>query len=64
MDRMKMSAFAVAGASILLIAGCQSPSANQKLVEKDGFIEVEAEYYTDQQNDQVRKWVHLLLRAR
>lgn len=26
---------------ILLIAGCQSVSTNQKLVEKDGFIEVE-----------------------
>jgi hypothetical protein len=52
-----MGAFVFAGALILLIAGCQSPSENQKLVEKDGFIEVEAEYYNDQQNDQVRKWV-------
>jgi hypothetical protein len=41
---------------ILLIAGCQSPSTNPKLVEKDGFIEVEAEDFSDQQKDEVRKW--------
>jgi hypothetical protein len=40
-----------------MIAGCQSPSPNQKLVEKGGFIEVEAEDFHDQQKDEVRKWV-------
>jgi hypothetical protein len=47
---------------ILLIAGCQSLSPNQKLVEKAGFIEVEAEDFHDQQKDEVRKWVRFDLK--
>ncbi|MDZ7605446.1 MAG: hypothetical protein U5K79_07610 [Cyclobacteriaceae bacterium] len=32
---------------VFLIVGCRSPSSNQQMVEKDGFIEVEAEDFSD-----------------
>lgn len=42
---------------LILIYGCQSTFSNQKLVENNGFVEVESEDFFNQKNDELRKWV-------